>query len=106
MTGVIAADAARAAICALPEGTRHVEDPTPEHVYLPRSHLKALDPNCLVVTGMRGAGKTFWWNALQKPGVRRLLARQDQRRGGANARTSASGLVSDRRRISTPARTC
>ncbi|MCY3845236.1 MAG: hypothetical protein OXH69_17040 [Acidobacteria bacterium] len=31
------------------------------------------------MTGMRGAGKTFWWTALQKPSVRRLLAQQDER---------------------------
>lgn len=81
MTAPIDAEAARAAILALPEAARHGDDPAPEHVYLPRSHLKALDPNCPIVTGMRGAGKTFWWSVLQKPGVRRLLAQQDERLG-------------------------
>ena len=81
MTGVIAAQAARAALRALPEGTHHGDDPAPEHVYLPRSHLKALDPNSLLVTGMRGAGKTFWWSALQERAVRELLGRQVEQLG-------------------------
>ena len=81
MTGVIAPEAARAAFLALPEGTHHGDDPAPEHVHLPRSHLKALDPNSLLVTGMRGAGKTFWWSALQDRAVRGLLGRQDERLG-------------------------
>ncbi len=89
MTTVIAAEAARAALRALPEGTHHGDHPAPEHVYLPRSHLKALDPNSLLVTGMRGAGKTFWWSALQDRAVRELLGRQDQQLGwseGADVR--------------------
>ena len=55
---------ARAALADLPGGTSYGELPKPESVYLPRSHLKATDPNSLLVTGMRGAGKTFWWSAL------------------------------------------
>ena len=35
--------------------------------------MKALHPDSLLVTGMRGAGKTFWWSALQDPCVRRLV---------------------------------
>ena len=49
--------------------------PAPQQVYLPRSHLKAMHPDHLLVTGMRGAGKTFWWGALQDPSVRHLLVR-------------------------------
>ena len=44
-----------------------------EHVYLPRSHLKAMAPDYLLVTGMRGAGKTFWWSTLQDGDVWRLI---------------------------------
>ena len=32
-----------------------------------------MDPDNMLVTGMRGAGKTFWWSALQNPAVRRLV---------------------------------
>ena len=67
-------DEARQAIGDLPAGTSHGETPAPEHVYLPRSHVRAMDPDTLLVTGMRGAGKTFWWSALQEDAVRQLLA--------------------------------
>lgn len=70
---------ARQALADLPEGTSHGEAPTPAHVYLPRSHVRAIDPNNPLVTGMRGAGKTFWWSALQEPDVRRWIASRDRR---------------------------
>ena len=79
MTEAMDAGVARSAICSLPAGTSHAEDPALEQVYLPRSHLKALDPNNMVVVGMRGAGKTFWWSALQDSAVRKLLGQQDER---------------------------
>ena len=90
MTDAIDAAVARSAICALPDGTSHGDDPVPEQVYLPRSHLKALDPNTLLVIGMRGAGKTFWWSAFQDLAIRRLLGQQDERlvwSGKAEVRT-------------------
>ena len=68
------AERARDGLADLPAGTSHGETPTPQHVYLPRSHLKAMHPDNLIVSGMRGAGKTFWWAALQEVSVRRLLA--------------------------------
>lgn len=72
---------AREALANLPEGTNHGEPPPLESVYLPRSHTKAIDPNTVLVTGMRGAGKTFWWSALQQPEVRRFLGQFDKRTG-------------------------
>ena len=66
---------ARDAIARLPDGTGVGESPALGDVYLPRSHLKAMDLDVPVVTGMRGAGKTFWWGALQKGGVRRLVGK-------------------------------
>ena len=76
MTGPIDADAARRALAALPDGTSHGGESRPEHVYLPPSHARALDPDSMLVTGMRGAGKTFWWSALQDANVRRLVGSQ------------------------------
>lgn len=73
MTAAIRAEIARQAIAALPAGTSHGESPDPEHVYLPPAHAKALDPDALLVTGMRGAGKTFWWSAIQHRPVRELI---------------------------------
>ena len=79
MTGSVDVGQTRAALAALPEAARHGEAPAPEQVYLPRSHLKAMHPDSLLVTGMRGAGKTFWWGALQAVSVRRLLVRHTDR---------------------------
>ena len=75
MTDVIGVAEAREALAALPGETSYGETPMPSDVYLPRSHLKALDLNTLLVTGMRGAGKTFWWSALQESRVRRFINR-------------------------------
>ena len=72
---------ARKALKALPEGTRHGEAPSIKQVYLPQSHMKAIDPDAPLVIGMRGAGKTFWWSALRDPSVRRLIERSDKRLG-------------------------
>jgi hypothetical protein len=63
----------RVALTLLPEGVSHGELPDVQDVYLPRSHSRAMDPDSLVVTAMRGAGKTFWWSALQNSRVRDFL---------------------------------
>ena len=73
--------AVRDALAELPDGTSHGEQPQPGNVYLPQSHLKALHPDVAVVTGMRGAGKTFWWSALQDPKVRELIDKRRARSG-------------------------
>lgn len=70
---------AREALANLPQGTSYGEKLAPKYVYLPRSHIKALDPNTLLVTGMRGAGKTFWWSALQNGAVRQLVGQSAER---------------------------
>ena len=67
------ATALRTALARLSEPTSHGETPAPKDVYLPRPHLRALDPDALIVIGMRGAGKTFWWSALQDTAVRQLV---------------------------------
>ena len=74
MTSTVDVTSVRDALADLPERTSYGALPRPELVYFPRSHLKAMDPNCMLVTGMRGAGKTFWWSALQHGTVRRMLA--------------------------------
>ena len=73
MTDRLDTESARAALANLPEGVSYDEDLAPEQVYLPPSHLKAMDPNSMLVTGMRGAGKTFWWAALQQSDVRKAI---------------------------------
>ena len=73
MSDVVSAAALRAALLALPEGMSH--GAAPAHIYLPPSHVKALNPDVQLVTGMRGAGKTFWWSVLQDGAVRQLVGR-------------------------------
>ena len=51
--------AMRRALEGLPAETSYGEPPAPASVYFPQSHLKAMHPDVAVVTGMRGAGKTF-----------------------------------------------
>ena len=79
MSRALDVKAAREALAELPDGSGHGDRPAPAQVYLPRSHLKALHPDILLVTGMRGAGKTFWWGALQNGAVRDLVGQQSVR---------------------------
>ena len=90
----------REALADLPDETSYGESLKPEHVYLPRSHLRATDPNTLLVTGMRGAGKTFWWSALQNSTVRQLVGQSPGQsqlergdRGGERDSESPHGTI-------------
>jgi len=47
--------------------------PELRYTYLPAGHAKALHPDSMLVVGIRGAGKSFWWAALQKEGHRSLV---------------------------------
>ena len=67
---VVNPETLRLALSALPDETSHGQAPTPDVVYVPPSHRKAMNPNVMLVTGTRGSGKTFWWSALQDPRVR------------------------------------
>ena len=59
---------------ALPEETApYGELPHLREVFLPKSHVRALHPNAMLVVGGRGAGKSFWWNVLQEAGHRALI---------------------------------
>lgn len=56
--------------------TKTIDAPPPAHqFYVPKSHARALNLNVPVVVGSRGAGKSFWWNALQSPDHRALIER-------------------------------
>ena len=79
MSRTIDVETIRQALADLPDGTSHGNQAPPAQVYVPRSHLKALQPDNLLVTGMRGAGKTFWWGALQNEAVRAIVAQQTDR---------------------------
>ena len=61
---------------ALPADTSlHGGTPLAEHLYLPAVHAKALNPNNMLVQGIRGSGKSFWYAALQGADLRRLLGK-------------------------------
>ena len=49
------------------------ETPPPEFLYVPSTHMKALRPECLLIIGARGVGKTFWVRALGNENLRKLL---------------------------------
>ena len=51
---------------ALPhETSSYGRTPELRFTYLPAVHAKALRPDNMLVVGIRGAGKSFWWSALQ-----------------------------------------
>ena len=85
----------RAALERLPD-TIFSEQPELENVYFPQSHLKAMHPDVAVVTGMRGAGKTVWWGALQQPAVRKLIGEHYQRTGISNNTVVRTGFGAPR----------
>lgn len=55
------------------ESTEHGAPPPPHQFYVPKSHARALHLNVPVVVGSRGAGKSFWWSALQSEEHRGLV---------------------------------
>jgi hypothetical protein len=62
---------------ALPDDTSlHGASPELRYTYLPAVHAKALHPNNMLVVGIRGSGKSFWWAALQEPKHREVFGRK------------------------------
>lgn len=45
----------------------------PGFTYVPPSHARALDPENTIVEGIRGAGKSFWWQALNSAQHREFI---------------------------------
>ncbi|MGA7750449.1 MAG: hypothetical protein WCA63_09910 [Gallionella sp.] len=69
-------DMRQALLEALPANDQTSSEParTPKFTYVPPSHARALDPENTIVEGMRGAGKSHWWAALNKEEHRKYLA--------------------------------
>jgi hypothetical protein len=68
-------DALRESILSsIPVDPFQTGDPDPRYVYLPRTHVRALDPDNMLVVGARGTGKSFWWHALLSSPARAALA--------------------------------
>lgn len=69
------ASALRAAILtSIPADPFQTQEPEPRFVYVPRTHVRALDPDNMLVVGARGTGKSFWWHALLSEPARKVLA--------------------------------
>ncbi|MGO8692826.1 MAG: hypothetical protein ACLQMF_04045 [Rectinemataceae bacterium] len=65
----------RVLVAAFPDSAAESgSDIPPSFMYLPQSHAQALDPDVSIVSGIRGAGKTFWWRALSEESFRSYLA--------------------------------
>jgi hypothetical protein len=64
----------RAALLRRPDPPATFETVAPQHVYVPAAHRRALHPDAMVVSGMRGAGKSFWWHALLDSSARAAAA--------------------------------
>jgi hypothetical protein len=76
---------------ALPENDQASSQPTAEVAltYVPPSHARALDPQNILVEGIRGAGKSFWWSALHSKKHRSYVASVfPEARLGENIETS------------------
>jgi hypothetical protein len=68
----------------------------PRFMYVPRTHVRALDPDNMLVVGARGTGKSFWRHALIGEATRAMLASQTPslRRGELEVSTGWSEQIS------------
>lgn len=73
-TSASAATLREAIFKAMPSDTSlHGQPPEPKHVYVPPSHMKALQLESNLVIGARGVGKSFWSAALTSKVIRDAL---------------------------------
>ncbi len=56
------------------EAATYDRPPEPRFFFVPSRHERALDLDKVLVAGIRGAGKSVWWGALQSQQHRALLA--------------------------------
>lgn len=60
-------------LTAIPEEPSQYDQVDPKFMFLPAAHFRALEPSAMLVKGIRGAGKSFWWHALQNDNIRRVV---------------------------------
>ena len=65
----------REALSKLPENDQAAASPSRPvgFTYMPSSHARALDPESILVEGIRGAGKSFWFAALNSQAHRQYV---------------------------------
>lgn len=73
-------------------------------VYLPTSHIRALHTDTMIVRGMRGAGKSFWVEALTNDAIRQELAAKYSDLGLSLVKTCSSIQWDQRRPKSLPSK--
>ncbi|MBF0609208.1 MAG: hypothetical protein SFH39_08660 [Candidatus Magnetobacterium sp. LHC-1] len=62
-------------IDALPQDTAiSGKPPNIKYTFIPMGHSKALHPDAMLVSGIRGAGKSFWWTVLYSKKHRQMVA--------------------------------
>ncbi len=66
-------EALQCATETMPTTAEFDDAPLPATVFTPHTHIRALRPDTLLVSGARGAGKTFWTRALQQKDIRKML---------------------------------
>jgi hypothetical protein len=60
---------------ALPWDTAvYGQTPDLRNMFTPAGHSRALHPDAMLVVGIRGAGKSFWWTVLQSEEHRQMVA--------------------------------
>lgn len=69
----------QAILSSIPVEPSQYNQVSPQFVYVPSPHLRAIDPNAMLVEGIRGAGKSFWWFALQSETLRPRLLEPNMR---------------------------
>lgn len=75
---------------ALPQETAGFgQTPDLRHTFTPAGHSRALHPDSMLVVGIRGAGKSFWWTVLQSEEHRRMVAHM-MPKSGISAETKVS----------------
>jgi hypothetical protein len=66
-------DLRQAILSSIPKDPFQLDEPDPRYVYVPKAHIRALDPDNMLVVGGRGTGKSFWWNALLSEAARSVV---------------------------------
>ena len=66
----------KAILTSIPADPFQTGEPDPQFVYVPRTHVRALDPDNMLVVGAQGTGKSFWWHALLSSPARATLTPQ------------------------------
>jgi len=79
---------------ALPEDTREhgVLPPELGQLHVPLAHIKALHPDSVLVKGIRGSGKTLWWEALLDGRHRALIEAVSPKAGIKEGTRCAAGF--------------